>query len=445
MNLIQILRRQSSLKLGISYTDNSFRYALVCKDKNEKNKLISSGGKIPLLVRLLIPATACTDLGNTVVSVSRFQIAEQDIDNWIESNSQKSTIPGFTPDQIVTEYHVNKNEIISYTIAQKDLILFIESNPSKIALKSLSPPLWDLADLYSKHIRIPFILWKIGKNGSVAGFINDSIVYNLCNYWIKIDDLRKNTAAVIEDAGNLFKSLCSQKTNIPVVIYSPEKDFTKPKIKQIGGYKIIPPPDITGVKIQDHEVYAAACHKESTNNFLPFTCEQKSKRSQILWEKTLFLSRTAVTAILIAAIFLLGAFITELVIENRTNHSLSFVKKQIGLLKSQSDARDSLFNKCKEKAAYLEQESILTNLISAFQEVFPEGMKAEEISVSEIGRKKWKVNIRALTVSSSLIGSFLSNLNNINGVNNVQMLYSEQAQISKQKNGIRLKVECIWE
>jgi len=445
MNLLHIIRKQSFLKLGISYTGSSFRYALVWQDKQGKFQLLSSGKKIPLYVRMLIPVAACTDLGDTVVSVSRFQTGNEDVDSWIEKNSEKNTIPGFNPDQIVTEYYVIRNEVISYSVAKKDLISFINSNPSQIYLKTLSPPLWDLAVLYSKYIKTPFILWKTGKSGSVIGFVKENIIYNLCNYWIKSDNSFVNNESAIKDAESLFDSLSMGEKNIPVVLHSTEKVLFRPKINQVGKYKIIPPPAINGVKIHDHEVYAAACHKETTADFLPYNYEQKSKRSQILWEKTLFLSRTAVTSILIAAIFLLGTFITELVIENRTNHFLSFVKNQIGLLESQSAARDSLFNKCKEKAAYLEQESVLTNLISAFQEVFPEGMKAEEISVSEIGRKKWKVNIRALTVSSSLIGSFLSNLNKINGVNNVQMLYSEQAEINKQKNGIRLKVECIWE
>jgi hypothetical protein len=99
------------------------------------------------------------------------------------------------------------------------------------------------------------------------------------------------------------------------------------------------------------------------------------------------------------------------------------------------------------QAAYLDRKSAVTDLLVAFQSVFPEGVLAEQLFIGEKETRVWSIEIMALSYSTSQIATTLTNLNAVKGVGNVRMLYSEQVRPESAKSAptaIRMKIAAEW-
>ncbi|NLE02730.1 MAG: hypothetical protein GX640_22930, partial [Fibrobacter sp.] len=203
------------------------------------------------------------------------------------------------------------------------------------------------------------------------------------------------------------------------------------------------PPAIKGVAVPDHEVYALAINHTETLNFVPFDKIQKSKKIKSIWNGSVCAVRWFTIITLGALLFLWGAG-EGLTLYQKVNHErFSGIAEQIDNLKKINGKRDSVLTVFKEKARFLAEESATTALLNDFQDVFPEGMYAEEITVTDSENKKYRIDIRAIASSSSLIGVCMEKLQNVKGVTGCRMVYSEQIA-TKTVNGIRVKIEAEW-
>ena len=202
--------------------------------------------------------------------------------------------------------------------------------------------------------------------------------------------------------------------------------------------------DVPGVSECDHELYALACNNQSNINFLPFDKQQKAKSSLAIWENAAKWGKRSVCTLLIVLFTLLALHSSVVLLDRFNKESLAGVRKQLSLISEETSKRDSLITIFKEKAQFIENESTVTNLLSNLQSAFPDGMWAEEISITEIEKNKYRLDIRALAYSSSLIGPCVSNLQKLDGITNTRMVYSEQTNVQKGAKGIRVKIECLW-
>lgn len=423
---------------------DGIRHALVLKSNNGIPSLLSSGKGFPLFVRACCPPVIHTDMGNSPTLLVTADMDKNDADNWIDQNEESIIPVGFTSGQIVNEYEINGGKMYSGTITKKALDEKLVSFGDSFIVGSISVPLWNLSTLYASYIDGPFVIWKIGTSGSILGMVQGGKLQNICQLWPDTDDIEKDSEEVREAVEGSIRVLTEQRLSIPVVLYSSEPKWVIPEAFSFNDFKVIAPPVISGVPVIDHESFALACRKESALDFSPFEQVQQAKKMLSLRNTVYGISRYTIM-LAFGALLLFGMFSGgEKVIERMNGNSFRSAHKQFDMLTTEKHKRDSLLQILQEKARFITDESIVTFLLNELQIVFPDGIAAEEINISEVGERTWRMDIRALSYSSSLIGPFLEKLGGVKGVSDVRMVYSEQTE-QKKKKAIRFKTECIWE
>ena len=270
-------------------------------------------------------------------------------------------------------------------------------------------------------------------------------ISKLCNFWPDINDVISDPENVAKEIKPVIDSIADELKPVPLLIFSPNKEFMLPEKLILSGCQLLASPDIPGVPKWDHEVFALACHKESHLNFVPFSQVQKAKATQNFWKSCVNWIQISLSAILIASFVLAGVHFSEVILNRVNKDSLAGVREQLNLIQKETVKRDSLLSLFKNKASYIANESTITGLMSDLQNVFPEGMWAEEITITEIDNRKYRLDIRALAYSSSLIGPCINNLQSVKGIQNTRMVYSEQTDVQRSVKGIRVKLEGFWE
>jgi Tfp pilus assembly protein PilN len=208
---------------------------------------------------------------------------------------------------------------------------------------------------------------------------------------------------------------------------------------------IKPLPNIKSIYENDHELFAMATSDSSELNFVPFEIFQKHAKVHSLWVNAI--KALQMILVLSIGIFTLIATTNGLqALAHQTMHE-SFVELDLKrkTVSTEKARLDSLYSVLSEKAQFLQKESSITRLLNDLQDVFPEGMWAEEISLSETSTTTWGVQIRALSQSSELLNTFNDNLRKTPNISNVRMVYSETTKVKNNpKTILRVKVECTW-
>lgn len=249
-----------NLSLGISLNSGEIRYALVFKCKNGDYKLISSGNGIPVWLSLFTPLFSHTDLSQIPVIINAVHIGQEDPDNWIERQESGSSRkqPG-NPD-LIREYVVRGSTVYQIETSVEARNSSLQKLPKNLTVCTLYPPLWKLTEIYYEKVKKPFLLWKISADGSILVRTEEGKICKVCNFWPDIEDLQKKTQQVLEGLTPLLHSLSSDK--LPVIVFSPENEFTIPEAFHKSGITFENPPEIKGVPLQYHETYSLACVKK---------------------------------------------------------------------------------------------------------------------------------------------------------------------------------------
>ncbi len=119
------------------------------------------------------------------------------------------------------------------------------------------------------------------------------------------------------------------------------------------------------------------------------------------------------------------------------------IEKQYDSIKTLEVHRDSLSGCIRKISEFLEGESGITRFLSELQTAIPEGMRVEELILSEKDAYSWRLTIRFFTVSSALVKPMIDNISGIKGVQDTRLVYSEQVPgKGSQKGGLRVKLEA---
>ena len=429
------------ISLGVECCSDEIRFALVYTEKNGKSFLIKSGNRIPEWLRILLPLYAHSSLSHTPAIITVKDTGQEDPDTWIE-NQEGLKNPNTDDKNLISEYFVDKTTVYKIQTSTDARNTLYRQLQSCVDLYTLRPPLWDLAILYWEARKKPFVVWKITKDGSVIGFVDNGYLQKICHFWPDTDELWDNPEKTVNEAMPLIQSMTQQK-NVPVILFSPQNCTVESLQGRNLKIQFDEPPAIKGVAVPDHEVYALAINHTETLNFVPFDKIQKSKKIKSIWNGSVCAVRWFTIITLGALLFLWGTG-EGLTLYEKVNHErFSGIAEQIDNLKKTNGKRDSVLTVFKEKARFLAEESATTALLNDFQDVFPEGMYAEEITVTDSENKKYRIDIRAIASSSSLIGVCMEKLQNVKGVTGCRMVYSEQIA-TKTVNGIRVKIEAEW-
>jgi hypothetical protein len=442
--LIKILSHPETISSGLTSLNGIIRFALVKKKINTTYELLLCHDRIPWWISFFTPLVVHTDLSSAPVYLLKDNLGGEDPDVWIDQNEERIIPSGFASDQIVNEYAVDGKEIFSATVMNRDRNIVLEEYEKKCHSISMSIPLFDIAAFYWELLQESFVLWKITPNGSTVGYVENSNVSRLVTTWPDCEDLINNTAECNICFETVLKSFAVASENVKVIIYSSEKNFILSEIKFSKGIQVVPIPYVKDIPADYHEVYAIACHKETTLNFVPFDRIQVAKRMFISWSKSCVWLRHGMLAVIVSAICLLLCLGGVLLFKNFKIKNLSEINDLVELINKSTARRNSLISEIKKSGQLSGKESAVTKLISDLQIVFPEGMWSDEIDISEKGNGLWHVNIVALAKSTSLLGIFMNNVHSAKEFSDVRMVYSEQVISKKGEKVIKCRIESLW-
>jgi hypothetical protein len=440
--LTQILNPANLLRIGVAEN----RYALVATDKQGNNRLISCGDNAPRFVPWVSPLSICTQLDGAPIRLSCHGLDGADPEQWIVRHEEKLIPGGFTSDQIVNEWSVYDGKIYSATVSKSVLeksIARIE-RPRWI-LASLRIPLWDLARLYAASIPGPFIIWKITDKGSIFGYVRNGYLNRLLDSWVTVSERKKDQSLADKEIASLLRSLCQDEPAKRIIILV--ENPADVEGLTIPGYCIELPPAIKDLPAHYHEAYALACGLDSDLDFAAHEDQIRAFALEGSRKKAVSVARMCCIFLAALCMGLLLAGVVIKGVSNRQMARLAPVRAMADKLSGYQHSLDSMNSLLTQKARYLQRESAISAVLSDLQKVFPDGVYAEQISLSEISPGMWKFEVSAVSFSSALIPELLQNLNGIAGMSQARMAYSEYSTVKTPqgpKSAIRCKISAEW-
>ena len=443
--LTVLLRNPDSLRIGYAQEGEGGKLVVIQISKDGKTIPVAWGTGVPFILRLLLPMAVSADLGMVPVHCVAAEPGDEDPDAWIDRNEEQLIPAGFTADQITTESHFENGRLLSMSVVtgSRDAALAgIETANLQVA--ALFPPLAGLAHLYRNLRETPFILWYISENGSVLGRISRGNVEKLCHYWADNEALQEDPQGITADAAELAASLQEHHTQSKWFIFS-TTPLPAGFSAENTGSPFIPAPTLnTTLPVSFYAAFGNAGIGESGLNLLPFHLRQKRAALKRTFTAAIGVFRTIFLILAMGGVAG-GSYIgISRLLQLRDRAAMKSIDIQYEALKRAEEERDSLRTLFKQQAGFIGSESSLTRLLDDLQEVFPEGVKAEEFTVAETGAAAWKLSIRAFSVSSGLMQPAVVNLRKVKGCSDVRVVYSEQAAGQRNTGGIRFKIEAVW-
>jgi hypothetical protein len=123
--------------------------------------------------------------------------------------------------------------------------------------------------------------------------------------------------------------------------------------------------------------------------------------------------------------------------------AMMVIDRQYAELTAAQATRDTLLVKVIRKNAFVAGESRITRLVGDLQEVFPEGVRAEELTIDERSDNTWNLSVRMYATTSSLLQQSVSMLQKTPGISEVRLVYSE-ANAEAKNGGMLFRIEAIW-
>jgi hypothetical protein len=452
MSLIQsiltIINPAWELHYGMVPRDGRHAYVLAGRRKGHAARIISRGDNLSAFFPFVTPLPVHTDCGTMPVALLSELLDADQPEEWVDRNEERLRPHGMTADQVQIEWAVHEQRIVAATLTAKGLDTVCASLRGKrCLLASVAVPLWDLCRLYSQQLTTPFILWKCTAAGSLLGFAADGYLQRLCMLWPDQSDLREQPGVVAAEIAAISRSLCGGETATIIMMLAGNDQSPLPASFVIHGFTLSAPPSIDGVEPRFHEPYSLALHDETHLDFAPApdtqACRALSRR-RIAALKLVRLGTAAVVAIALAMGGIAAGF---QIVRSVNQQKIEPAQREFVKLSQLNRTLDSLRLVFGNQAAYLDRKSAVTDLLVAFQSVFPEGVLAEQLFIGEKETRVWSIEIMALSYSTSQIATTLTNLNAVKGVGNVRMLYSEQVRPESAKSAptaIRMKIAAEW-
>jgi Tfp pilus assembly protein PilN len=344
----------------------------------------------------------------------------------------------------VTGYAIHGDTISCATVTVDARDKFTGIIGKSFPLTSVSMPLWNIAKLYSKTVSGPFILWRIATDGSVLGLMKDGHLDKLLHCYAGADDIRNDPAASKQLIEQFVNSLADGNGEIPVIAYSPEKDFVLPSEPFLSFYKILAMPEIRGVPAFCHEAYANACFNGQDFNFLSHEVQKKAQLADRKMHSLRSLVSISILSVLGLAVLFLGLDGLFTIVDRHYREPMLKLQAETALVKAAERRHGRLAKAVVEKVQFSTQRSHVTQFLSALQNVFPENAWAESIAIALNGKDLYQCDILAATQSSGLIAITLENLSKVAGVSNARLVSSEQGTLRIGGKGMLFKIKCDW-
>gem|GEM_PF-2381727 len=436
-----------SLRMGISGDSSTLRYVLITATKGGKAGTVpvawGEGKDIPFVLRIFVPAIARADIGLVPVAMMHEEIGNEDPDSWIDRNETRIIPQGFTADRIETDFATEGTSITAVSVEKSSLDARCSDLESRVTCAAILPPLQGLASAYRDMIREPYILWKIDTGGSVLALVENGKVRDVCHAWPDTQAFDSDPKAVVVDIVPLLVSLGRGELPRQLMFVKPAGSPELPA-DEPAGTVLIEPPAIPKLPGRFHEAYGNALYDGDGLQLLPFHKKQQAEARIRLWGNICSGVRLALTALLILTAIGAGQLGLLRLLRQSNRTAVAEIEREYAGIQLAKTKRDSLKMRLDGLAALVAKESSLTRLLSDLQEVFPEGTKAERITIVERDAASWNLVILAFSRSGSLMQPVITALQKIEGSQNVHLVYSERVAGKQPDSGTRFRVEAVW-
>lgn len=435
-----------TISCGVVHTENGFFCLGLALEKSKAPVVISRTFIKEHGQKFLSPVIAHAEMEHSPVLFLSEEHNGIDGDSFMDANEARVIPPGTSPDKIVNEWQVKENKIYSATCTNQALALeHSKLSDAGILPASLAMPLWCLVNLYSRYNLADYLLWHIKDRKSTLVSVRKKELISLCTFWAGHKDITENPAEVKQDLNLLCKSVSGQMSQ--KVILVTEYDLTAlPDIFYSGQYPLVSAPIINGIKQYEHRVYALAMHSDVHIDFLSYEQRESLKKIALLRKRIAGLSAWTMgiflAGLMLCCLVYIGAIAGEKIIAKRL-FPLRSAQTELSYEQQRADSLTAIYQK---QAAFYGSKSIVTWLLSAFQNVFPENTWLSKLDITNTGQGKYRLEIEAFAYSTSDIPSVLKNIGAYDGITNVRMVYSEKTTVEGTvKKAILFKCECGWE
>lgn len=440
-----LFSRKRTCRLGLSRSTAASVYTLLSKSQSGETDIVYTGKGLPLFIRLITPPVVYTDLGSAPVFVTTGELKDQDAEKWIDANESAIIPPGVKSDRIASEFSVSGNKIFAATVLKSVREQCAVPLEKERQFASLSAPLWNVAKLYHKTLNRPFILWRIASDGSVLGAVMEGRVERLLNCHVNPDDLKKDPVESARAIEQYVNKLARNDSEIPVVFYSHEPDFSMPDAFSLSLYRLRRAPAIKGVPESCHESYANACYGGPEMDFLPAEKSRKARKAEAMMRSLKGVVSTGTIITFALLVLLVIADLTLALIGNKFSGPMEKLEAQATIVKVSERRQRGLLKSIRGKLRFSNERSRVTTLLSDLQGVFPENAWAEEVTISLVGNDKYQCDIQAVTPESGLIGKTLETFGSTAGISDARLVSSEQVKLTYGKTVMRFKMKGLWQ
>jgi hypothetical protein len=423
-------------------------YVLAAIPEKGEPSIVWAGKGFPLSVRFLAPPVVYTDLGTAPVFVTTADLGDQDAEKWIDSNEKMIIPPGVESDKIVSEFSISGTTIYAATVLKSLRDQAAESPEKERPIVSLSVPLWNIAKLYSKSLNRQFILWRIASDGSILGLVRKNRLEKLLNCYISWDDLTNDPQQSAKTIEQYVSKLAQNDSEIPVVAYSPEPDFSMSQEFSLSLYRLQKSPVINGVPEFCHEAYANVCcarFGSQEMSFLPIEAARKAHRIEERMHSLRSIIATGVMVTLGLLVLLIGADLCLKIVDSHYRGPMEKLQVQAAIVKVAETHHNDLMQKFRDKLQFTTERSQVTGLVSDLQNVFPENTWAEDLSIALTTHDHYQCDIQAVTPATGLIGTTLETLGKVSGMSDARLVSSEQIVLADGRKAMRFKMKSQWQ
>jgi Tfp pilus assembly protein PilN len=440
--LSYLINPDITIRIGIA----GGKFVVSAIGKKGDAHVLSFGSDISHLSRWISPRVVYTTTEGTPIKLISADLDGADPEKWVVQHEEKLTPAGFSSDQIVNEWSVHNGMIYSATVSKPALLkLSAETAHPNHIIASLRVPLWDLGRLYAKSIPGPFIIWKIDQKGSQLGYVRNGYLARLMDSWVSYNDIVQGPSAVAHEIGPYLRSLCQEEPASRIIVVSDRENL--PEALRIDGFSIENPKTIQGLPAQCHESYALSTAEDTDLDFAEHQEQYLARQLEDSRKRSLGIARVCTYAVLAFCAFLLLAGGAIQGISHLQSARLAPIRTAAAELAGYRRQLDSIGIILSQKSRYLQRESVTSGLLSDLQNVFPDGVYAEQISISEADITSWQIDISAVSYSSTLIPELLNKMNGLAGMSQVRLVYSEYTNLRTPqgpKAAIRFKISAVW-
>lgn len=389
---------------------------------------VSFAGKVkgtPLLPTL----STAVYTGSPVLFIEEHAHGE-DTDLWFDKNQKRLT----THEEATISLYDELDETLQAISVQRDAVEAYHHEASLFS--SLQPPMVAVAKLYVSKGHKEFILWHCEKECSRFVVVRDGLVRHSFDYWAGLEQITNSATTIISELQQRLGSVIT----LPFYAVSLQAETEFP----YKGYELLgiqAAPEVKGVEPLYHELYAASLYAENVLSFSRMEDQEAvasiEKAKRLVRKYVGVTIKITVVLILILALWLSGIFFWGKNLDKKRIPN----KPHLEALEREQKEQAAVTKEYQQYQKYALWESAVTCFLNGFSKAIPKGAHATNLEITEIAKEKWIVTLEIQTSSTGHIPQVIANLEEIEGVKAVRMLYSERSR-KDDKKSVRAQIEA---